>query len=152
MNRKTDLRNITTGLPIPKEHYCDQPYVVVREDGAWVVCLTTGSGIEGETGQHVISSISYDKGKSWSEPVDIESAESPESSWVMPYLTEYGRFYAFYVFNKPNIHKRNQESNKYYSNSHDTSNYDCDYSTDEFEEMRCEEEIYFRELYFHFLY
>ena len=55
---------------------------------------------------------------------------------------------AFYVFNKPNNHKRNQESNKYYSNSHDTSNYDCDYSTDEFEEMRCEEEIYFRELYY----
>ncbi len=120
MNRKTDLRNITTGLPIPKEHYCDQPYVVVREDGAWVVCLTTGSGIEGETGQHVISSISYDKGKSWSEPVDIESAESPESSWVMPYLTQYGRIYAFYVFNNDNMRTVISNDEEGYTNRVDT--------------------------------
>lgn len=112
MDKKTDKRNINSGFPIPKEHYCDQPYVIVREDGAWVVCLTTGSGIEGDHGQHVISSISYDQGKSWTKPIDIESAESPESSWVMPYLTPYGRIYAFYVYNNNNmrtVHSTDEE-------------------------------------------
>lgn len=103
MTVNDDLRNIENGYPIPKENYCDQPYVVVRKDGAWVVCLTTGTGGEGNGGQHVISSISYDKGKSWTKPVDIEPATQPESSWVMPFLTDYGRIYAFYVFNKDNL-------------------------------------------------
>ncbi|MGI6280198.1 MAG: sialidase family protein [Acutalibacteraceae bacterium] len=103
MNPKDDLRNIENGYEIPKENYCDQPYVVVRQDGAWVVCLTTGRGAEGHKGQHIISAISYDKGKSWSKPVDIEPADGPESSWVMPFMTDYGRIYVFYVYNKDNM-------------------------------------------------
>jgi len=105
MHYRNDPRNIENGSSLPKENYCDQPYVVVRPDGAWVVCLTTGTGLEGDTGQHVISSISRDQGKTWSSPVDIEPASAPESSWVMPYITEYGRIYVFYVFNKDNLRK-----------------------------------------------
>ena len=40
----TDSRNIVTGFPIPKEGYCDQPYVVVTRDGNWLCLLTTGPG------------------------------------------------------------------------------------------------------------
>lgn len=97
-----DPRHLAAGLPIPKEHYCDQPYVVVTADGTWVCVLTTGRGVEGEPGQHVISTRSSDQGQSWSEPVDIEPADGPEASWVMPLLTPFGRIYAFYVYNTHN--------------------------------------------------
>ena len=39
-----DARNIVTGYPIPKEGYCDQPYVVITKDGNWLCLLTTGPG------------------------------------------------------------------------------------------------------------
>src|SRR5262249_27159037 len=31
-----DPRDIRTGHPIPDEGYCDQPYVVVTDDGHWL--------------------------------------------------------------------------------------------------------------------
>ena len=31
-----DWRNIANGNPIPKEGYCDLPYVVVTDDGNWL--------------------------------------------------------------------------------------------------------------------
>jgi hypothetical protein len=99
----TDARNIRLGSPIPKEGYCDQPYVVITPDGNWLCTLTTGSGIEGQPGQHIVSSISSDKGKTWSPPVDIEPANGPEASWVMPLLTPFGRVYAFYTYNRDNL-------------------------------------------------
>ncbi|MHC4445664.1 MAG: sialidase family protein [Planctomycetota bacterium] len=100
----TDTRNIRTGWTIPDEGYCDQPYVVVTKDGNWLCTFTTGKGREGETGQHVVASISRDKGKTWSAPpVDIEPADGPAASWVMPLLTPYGRVYAFYNYNGERI-------------------------------------------------
>ncbi len=95
--------NITTGNEIPSEGYCDQPYVVKLSDGTWLCVLTTGSGEEGESGQHVVSCLSPDRGESWSRLNDIEPAEGPEASWVMPYLTRYGRVYAFYTYNAENM-------------------------------------------------
>ncbi len=97
-----DVRQIQTGRAIPKEHYCDQPYVVVCRDGAWLCVMTTGRGVEGEPGQHVISSRSTDQGRTWSQPLDIEPADGPEASWVMPLITPSGRVYAFYVYNFEN--------------------------------------------------
>ena len=46
-----DERNIKNGFTIPKEGYCDQPYVVITNDGNWLCVLTTGAGIEGKPGQ-----------------------------------------------------------------------------------------------------
>ncbi len=123
MNPKNDFRNIENGSNIPKENYCDQPYVVIRNDGAWVVCLTTGVGVEGATEQHVISSISFDRGKTWSKPVDIEPKGPPESSWVMPYITEYGRIYAFYVYNKDNLRRVHYKYDPGYTERVDTLGY-----------------------------
>ena len=98
-----DARNIANGFPIPKAGYCDQPYVVVTNDGNWLCTLTTGSGVEGQPGQHVVATISRDQGKTWSPLIDIEPANGPEASWVMPLKVPSGRVYAFYTYNRDNL-------------------------------------------------
>ena len=98
-----DRRNLATGWEIPREGYCDQPYVVVLDDGAWLCVLTTGPGPEGDRRQHVVSSRSEDGGRTWSPLVDIEPPGPPESSWVMPVKTAFGRVYALYVHNSDNL-------------------------------------------------
>ena len=98
-----DWRNIRNGSDIPRENYSDQPYVVITKDGNWLCVLTTGVGNEGSTGQHIVSTISTDKGKTWSKPIDIEPANGPEASWVMPLITPGGRVYVFYTYNADNL-------------------------------------------------
>jgi hypothetical protein len=98
----TDPRKITDGYEMPSEGYCDQPYVVKTQDGAWLCVMTTGRGAEGERGQHIVAIRSTDHGKTWSPPVDIEPADGPEASWVMPLITPTGRIYAFYTYNAEN--------------------------------------------------
>jgi hypothetical protein len=100
-----DPRNVKAGFVIPDEGYCDQPYVVVTKDGNWLCVLTTGPGREGQRGQHVVSTISKDKGRSWSKPLDIEPTDGPEASWVTPLLTPGGRVYVFYDYNGDQINK-----------------------------------------------
>ena len=104
---RRDRRNVRAGYRIPDESYCDQPYVVVSNDGNWLCTLTTGRGHEGQRGQHIISTISRDKGRTWSEPVDIEPADGPEASWVVPLVTPGGRVYAFYTYNGDNVRTLN---------------------------------------------
>jgi hypothetical protein len=94
-----DARNIRTGRAIPDEGYCDQPYVVVTDDGHWLCTMTTGKGVEGQAGQHVVAIRSGDRGETWSDRVDIEPAAGPEASWVMPLKVPGGRIYAFYTYN-----------------------------------------------------
>ncbi len=98
-----DYRNIATGVPIHAEGYIDQPYIVVVEDGTWVCVATVSDKREGAPGQHVISCRSTDKGKTWTDFTDIENPDEPAASWVMPFLTPYGRIYAFYTFNADNV-------------------------------------------------
>jgi len=107
----TDWRNIKNGSAIPREGYSDQPYVVITRDGNWLCVLTTGKGVEGESGQHIISTISSDRGKSWSAPVDIEPANGPEASWVMPLCIPSGRVYVFYTYNSENLRVDDQSNN-----------------------------------------
>ncbi|MHC5055595.1 MAG: LamG-like jellyroll fold domain-containing protein [Planctomycetota bacterium] len=107
--RAADPRSIRNGREIPSVRYADQPYVVVLPDGSWLCTLTTGSGAEGSGGQHVISTISTDEGRTWSEPVAIEPPTGPEASWVVPLVCPDagpargagpgGRVYAFYTYN-----------------------------------------------------
>jgi hypothetical protein len=95
-----DPRNLRHGLEIPSESgYADQPYIVVTHDGQWLCTLTTGKGREGRRGQHVVSTRSSDRGKSWTPLVDIEPAGGPEASWVIPLVVPSGRVYVFYDFN-----------------------------------------------------
>ncbi|MCC6365430.1 MAG: exo-alpha-sialidase [Bryobacterales bacterium] len=99
----SDWRNIRLGSVIPDESYADQPYVVLTNDGNWLCVLTTGKGVEGQPGQHIVSMISKDKGRTWSPSVDIEPAAGPEASWVMPLKVPSGRVYVFYTYNKDNL-------------------------------------------------
>ncbi len=109
----TDPRNVVNGSLIPRENYSDQPYVVITNDGNWLCVLTTGRGNEGHSGQHAISTISSDQGRTWSTPVDIEPADGPEASWVMPLKVPSGRVYVFYNYNKGNIRSVHSNSATY---------------------------------------
>ena len=66
-----DFRDRLNGKPIFENGYIDQPYVVVLDSGEWLSVFTTGLGEEGSGGQHIVSSVSTDKGNSWSKPVLI---------------------------------------------------------------------------------
>lgn len=102
-DRLTDWRNVRNGHVIPDENYADQPYVVVMPDGSWVCTLTTGPGKESNAGQHVVATISTDKGKTWSPLIDIEPSGGPRASWVVPVLTPNGRIYAFYNYDENEV-------------------------------------------------
>jgi hypothetical protein len=98
-----DRRNIATGSVIPDEGYSDQPYIVKTNDGAWLCVITTGAGVEGAGGQHVVTRRSTDQGKTWSSPVDIEPSNGPESSYAVLLKTASGRVYVFYNHNTDNV-------------------------------------------------
>ena len=98
-----DPRNIRSGRVIPDEGYADQPYIVKTNDGAWLCILTTGAGVEGAGGQHVVSRRSTDHGRTWSAAVALEPADGPESSYAVLLQTPSGRIYAFYNHNTDNI-------------------------------------------------
>lgn len=98
-----DWRNIGSGWEIPTENYSDQPYVVITDDKAWLCIMTTGTGHEGQTGQHVVSLRSSDQGKSWEKPVDVEPPGGPEASYAVLLKIPSGRVYCFYNHNTDNI-------------------------------------------------
>ena len=102
---ENDWRNIKFGNSILASGYCDQPYVVIYPDRDWLVVFTTNEGHEGSKGQHIVSSVSKDQGKTWSKPVQIEMPSLESASWAMPYLTDYGRVYAFHTYNGDKIHE-----------------------------------------------
>ncbi len=103
-SQQNDWRNIENAISIiPDENYCDQPYAVVNQKNEWVVVMTTGSGHEGQPGQHVVSTISKDKGKTWTPLVDVEPATGPEASWANPLIVPSGRIYVFYTYNAENM-------------------------------------------------
>jgi hypothetical protein len=83
--------------------YSDQPYVLKMDDGSWLAIITTGKGVEGATGQHVISERSTDLGKTWSAPLDVEPANGPEASYAVLLKVPYGRVYVFYNYNTDNV-------------------------------------------------
>jgi hypothetical protein len=98
-----DTRNFANGSEIPSEGYCDQPYVVKADDSAWVCIMTTGSGHEGQPGQHVVTMRSTDMGKTWEGPVDVEPVDGPEASYAVIMKVPGGRLYCFYNHNTDNL-------------------------------------------------
>ncbi len=102
-NRKPDWRRFSEGFEIPSEGYCDQPYVVITRDGAWLCVMTTGPGREGQKGQHIVATRSEDQGRTWTPLVSIEPSEGPEASWAMPLVTPSGRVYVFYTYNRDRL-------------------------------------------------
>lgn len=98
-----DTRHITTGSVIPDETYSDQPYIVKTNDGAWLCVLTTGSGHEGASGQHIITQRSVDQGKTWVDKREVEPADGPEASYAVLLKAPSGRVFVFYNHNTDNI-------------------------------------------------
>lgn len=121
-----DPRNIRTGWEIPTENYADQPYVVTTEDGAWLCVLTTGSGHEGAAGQHVVTLRSSDRGRTWSEAIDVEPGDGPEASYAVMLKTPRGRVYVFYNHNTDNLRRVKADTSAYasgYTQRVDTQGY-----------------------------
>ncbi len=109
--QNNDWRDVKNGTSIYTNAYCDQPYVVALENRKWLCVFTTNAGHEGSGGQHIVSSVSTDHGKTWSKPVRIEEPTKESASWAMPYLTDYGRVYVFYDYNGDKIHDLGDEKN-----------------------------------------
>jgi hypothetical protein len=101
--QSADPRNIVNGSVIPDEFYADQPYVVKTGDGAWLCVMTTGKGVEGAGGQHVVSLRSVDLGRTWEPAVDVEPASGPEASYAVMLKVPSGRVYVFYNHNTDNV-------------------------------------------------
>jgi BNR repeat protein/concanavalin A-like lectin/glucanase superfamily protein len=108
-----DWRHISNGWEIPTETYSDQPYIVKTDDGAWLVCMTTGSGREGETGQHIVTLRSTDRGRSWEPQVDVEPADGPEASYAVLLKAPGGRVFVFYNHNTDNLRQVKADSPPY---------------------------------------
>jgi hypothetical protein len=106
-SQTSDPRHLENGFSIYENGYIDQPYSVVLKDGRWLCVFTTGSGLESRPGQHVVSTISANLGKTWSAPVDIEPTTGPMASWAIPFITSFGRVYAFYDYNGDNVDSLN---------------------------------------------
>ena len=98
-----DWRNAENGFIIPTENYSDQPYIVKTDDGAWLCCVTTGSGSEGEYGQHVLTLRSTDRGKSWHDAVKVEPDCPYENSYAVMLKAPSGRIFVFYDHNTDNV-------------------------------------------------
>jgi hypothetical protein len=110
-----DWRQIANGREIPNEGYADQPYIVKTADGAWLAVLTTGKGMEGEGGQHVISTRSTDQGKTWSSPADVEPADGPEASYAVLLRSPSGRIFVFYNHNTDDLREVKADNPPYAS-------------------------------------
>ena len=98
-----DWRNAENGRIIPTENYSDQPYVVRTDDGAWLCCVTTGSGNEGEPGQHVLTLRSTDRGRTWVDAVSVEPDCPYENSYAVMLKAPSGRVFIFYDHNTDDI-------------------------------------------------
>jgi hypothetical protein len=101
--QSADPRNIVNGSVIPDEFYADQPYIVKTDDGAWLCVMTTGKGMEGAGGQHLVSLRSRDRGLTWEKAVDVEPASGPEASYAVLLKVPSGRVYVFYNHNTDNV-------------------------------------------------
>lgn len=125
-----DPRHLRNGLPIPGQKYCDQPYIVRTDDGAWLCVMTAGVGAEGDPGQNILSMRSTDHGKTWSTPVPVEPPGGPEASYAVLLKTPYGRVYCFYNHNTDNVRKVMREDGGFYTRVDSLGHYVFRYSDD----------------------
>ncbi|HPA19275.1 MAG TPA: hypothetical protein PLU30_16125 [Verrucomicrobiae bacterium] len=125
-----DPRHITNGQNIPSEGYADQPYIIKTDDGAWLCVMTTGVGVEGAGGQHVVSMRSTDRGKTWGDIVPIEPADGPEASYAVMLKVPSGRIYVFYNHNTDRVPEVKREDKGVYKRVDSLGHYVFKYSDD----------------------
>ena len=125
-----DPRHISNGWNIPSEGYADQPYIVQTDDGAWLCVITTGTGKEGDPGQHVVSMRSTDRGRTWDQIVPIEPINGPEASYVVALKVPGGRIYAFYNHNTDRVPEVKREDGGAYKRVDSLGHYVFKFSDD----------------------
>ncbi len=125
-----DPRHLANGRNIPSEGYADQPYIVQTDDGAWLCVITTGTGIEGAKGQHVVSMRSTNLGASWEKPVDLEPSDGPEASYAVLLKVPGGRIYAFYNHNTDRVPEVKREDSGVYKRVDSLGHYVFKFSDD----------------------
>ena len=98
-----DRRNIRSGAVIPDEGYSDQPYIVKTDDGAWLCVITTGSGVEGAGGQHVVTPPQHGHGQDMVGSGGRRAGQ--RTGGVLRRAAEGpgGRVYVFYNHNTDNV-------------------------------------------------
>lgn len=126
-----DPRHIANGWSIRSEGYADQPYIVKTDDGAWLCVITTGKGVEGQPGQHVIATRSTDHGRAWSKPVDLEPADGPEASYAVLLHVPGGRIYCFYNHNTDRVPEVKAEGGGVFKRVDSLGHYVFKYSDDQ---------------------
>ncbi|MFA6563884.1 MAG: LamG-like jellyroll fold domain-containing protein [Verrucomicrobiia bacterium] len=125
-----DARHISNGRNIPSEGYADQPYIVKTDDGAWLCVMTTGVGVEGAGGQHVVSMRSTDQGLTWEKIVSIEPTDGPEASYAVLLKVPSGRIYAFYNHNTDRVLEVKREDKGVYKRVDSLGHYVFKFSDD----------------------
>jgi len=76
---------------------------VITKDGNWLCLLTTAGGREGAANSHVVSTITADQGRTWSQLVELEPVDGPPSVYSLPVVARSGRVYVFYDYNGDNF-------------------------------------------------
>ena len=127
---QNDPRNVREGWLIPTATYCDQPYVIKTDDGAWLCTVTTGAGHEGDPGQHVTSMRSTDHGKTWSTPVPLEPPGGPEASYSVMLNLPGGRVFCFYNHTTDRLPEVKMENGQFAKRVDTLGNYVFKYSDD----------------------
>ena len=125
-----DPRHLSNGWNIPSEGYADQPYIVKTDDGAWLCVMTTGKGVEGAGGQHVVSMRSTDQGRTWDNIVPIEPSDGPEASYAVMLKVPSGRIYCFYNHNTDRVPEVKREDSGVYKRVDSLGHYVFKFSDD----------------------
>lgn len=125
-----DSRHLSNGWEIPGDRYCDQPYLVKTDDGAWLCAMTTAQGPEGSSTQNILTTRSTDRGKTWSPPVYVEPAGGPEASYAVLLKVPSGRVYCFYNHNTDNTREIKREDMGVYTRVDSQGHYVFRYSDD----------------------
>jgi hypothetical protein len=127
---RPDPRRLQEGRLIPCLNYCDQVYVVQTDDQAWLAVMTTGTGLEGNKGQHLLSLRSIDQGRTWTQTVALEPPTGPEASYAVLLKTSYGRIYAFYNHNTNQATEVKKEDGGIFTRVDSLGSYVCKYTDD----------------------
>src|SRR4051812_5822333 len=92
--------------------------------------MTTATGHEGASSQHIITLRSTDRGRTWSKPVRLEAPGGPENSYAVLLKVPGGRVYCFYNHNTDNVREIKTENGGAYQRVDSLGHYVFRYSDD----------------------
>ena len=100
-----DTRALTSGSIIGNitSGYSDQPQCLVRQDGAWLCTVTYNNLPEGSAGEHVITTISTDHGKTWTPRQPVEPGQTLQYAYSTLFQGKDDTIFIVYVENSDNV-------------------------------------------------